>query len=253
MKIDIPCLTCFFSENNQDRSLGSPKPTSSRPIGDTSIYNTTCDNGHTSRTILLNHKFEILFESGIKALVDGYHREAVTSFAVALERFYEFSIIFFLVDKFLDEQGRFVDHETLKKFEKLWRSTLSFSERQFGAFISLYFSEFLADPAVPESSSFRNKVIHAGYVPTYKEALEFGVAVHKFIDKLLRFYNEKDANKPHHRLTKVSGLSTAFSLIKLNLSITYGPTMRANTFIRADDPQYFEVHQTLTDYISTLG
>ena len=37
-----------------------------------------------------NLKFELLFELGINALIDGYPREAVSSFASALERFYEF-------------------------------------------------------------------------------------------------------------------------------------------------------------------
>lgn len=49
-------------------------------------------NGHVVAFTLDTLRFELLFESGIVALLAGFRREAVSSIAAALERFYEFSI-----------------------------------------------------------------------------------------------------------------------------------------------------------------
>src|ERR1700687_1186458 len=59
-------------------------------LSDDREYEVHCEAGHTSRVFVNNLKFELLFELGINALIDGYPREAVSSFASALERFYEF-------------------------------------------------------------------------------------------------------------------------------------------------------------------
>jgi hypothetical protein len=50
----------------------------------------TCDAGRENVFTLQKQKFEILFEMGAMALLDGYYREAGASVAVALERFFEF-------------------------------------------------------------------------------------------------------------------------------------------------------------------
>lgn len=52
---------------------------------DTSVYNLTCDNGHKTVSIVTNPKYEILVELALDAIVDGYYREAVTTFQAALE------------------------------------------------------------------------------------------------------------------------------------------------------------------------
>jgi hypothetical protein len=59
-------------------------------LTDDGTYEVRCGRGHISSVRLLNAKFELLFEMGLNALVDGYGREAVSSFAASLERFYEF-------------------------------------------------------------------------------------------------------------------------------------------------------------------
>jgi hypothetical protein len=49
-----------------------------------------CKHGHHNVAALQHPKFEILFESGGQAFLDGYYREAVVSIATAIERFLEF-------------------------------------------------------------------------------------------------------------------------------------------------------------------
>ncbi len=62
-------------------------------IVDDGCYHTTCPLGHTQTVILENKKFQILFDLGIGALMDGYPGEAVGRVASPHERFYEYSII----------------------------------------------------------------------------------------------------------------------------------------------------------------
>jgi hypothetical protein len=55
-----------------------------------------CEQGHTTVVALSIPAFELLFDFGCSALLDGYTREAVTSFASSLERFEEFTCRFLL-------------------------------------------------------------------------------------------------------------------------------------------------------------
>ena len=59
-------------------------------LADDGRYEVRCQAGHLNTVFLDNVKFELLFEMGLNALIDGYPREAVSSFASSLERFYEF-------------------------------------------------------------------------------------------------------------------------------------------------------------------
>jgi hypothetical protein len=84
MKIPMMCTTCF--QNEQD----GVKSVESLDLNDRGRFKITCQNGHTSIVFLNHQKFQILFEIGINAIIDGYYREAVSSFTSSLERFYEF-------------------------------------------------------------------------------------------------------------------------------------------------------------------
>ncbi|HHF3271850.1 TPA: hypothetical protein ACPJ2V_004637 [Vibrio diabolicus] len=111
-------------------------------------------------------KYEILYDLGMNALGDGYTRESVSSFASALERFYEFFIKFQMVNTGI----------TSELADQAWKTVSNQSERQLGAFTYLYLSSLGELP--PELSSndrgFRNKVIHKGYIPSVDEAIGFG-------------------------------------------------------------------------------
>ena len=94
MRLLIPCMQCFQELGAQ---MGHPNDECARvEICDDGKYEVTCTRGHKETVILQQQKFEILFEIGAHAIIDGYYREAVSSFAASLERFYEFSIKAFL-------------------------------------------------------------------------------------------------------------------------------------------------------------
>ena len=115
-------------------------------------------------------KFEVLFDIAMNAVRDGYAREAVSSFASSLERFYEF----------FTRYCAYYQKTDLNEFEKVWKSVSNQSERQLGAYIFVYLIKYNSAPKLLSQNmvTFRNKVIHKGYIPTLSEAIEFGEAVH---------------------------------------------------------------------------
>ncbi len=133
---------------------------------ESNCYQITCSRNHKSTTCLQEQKFEILFEIGAHAILDGYYREAVLSFTSSLERFYEFAIRIFLEKSSASE----------KLFNDCWRGVSSQSERQLGAFIFLWANNLDEMPILlnEKEIKFRNKVIHQGYIPSRIEAIDFG-------------------------------------------------------------------------------
>lgn len=115
----------------------------------------------------------------INALVDGYPREGVSSFASALERFYEFYC--HVVAAFSG-----IPHEQMAS---AWKAVGKQSERQLGIFIA---SALLLTKQCPpllnpgREVKFRNAVIHGGYIPTLEEAISFGDVVMDKINESLQ-------------------------------------------------------------------
>ncbi|MGI4823629.1 MAG: hypothetical protein ACRYFV_20660 [Janthinobacterium lividum] len=222
MKVNIPCIECVSAGDN------TPYWADSRPVSDSLIYDVTCPKGHKTEILLAAYKFELLFESGVVGLRAGYYREAVSSFATALERFYEFSIIFFIIDKFDPKPTGHFDENAVQKFLKLWKIPLKFSERQIGAFYALYFNEFdelpvLFDEAFSKSLkhiivknpvNLRNRVVHEGYIPTYEEAIQYGEAVAMYIKALVVIYRERDHDRKIPRIEYIALLERALAFIK---------------------------------------
>jgi len=134
-------------------------------------------------TLLQQQKFELLFEIGAFAITDGYYREAVSSFTSSMERFYEFFIKVVFADKGIPETS-VVDS---------WKKVTKQSERQLGAFIFLYTSEFGESPKVlvDKEVQFRNEVIHKGKIPSRQEALNYGQVVLDLVRPVLQKLNEK--------------------------------------------------------------
>src|SRR5262245_34121568 len=96
VKLYLRCHTCTFpcDENGKQQ-----EPVTDEKVGasivdvcDDSVYEVRCNNGHTSFTVIQNLKWELLFDSGVLALRDGFHREAVASCTCALEEFYAFYV-----------------------------------------------------------------------------------------------------------------------------------------------------------------
>src|SRR5215204_7577291 len=135
---------------------------------DDNHYRFNCDRcEQTNVATIRKERFEILFDFGSLAFLDGYYREAVANFAASLERFFEFWIRTIRNKRSVGDDS----------FEKTWKLMSKQSERQLGAFAVLYLFETGKFPDFLDSnrlmSRFRNDVIHTGKIPTRNDAVKY--------------------------------------------------------------------------------
>jgi hypothetical protein len=176
LRIEISCNVCSNEKSKGD----SPFVQHSRlcSVRDDGIYEWECPEGHRSITVLRTPKHAVLFTIASNALLDGYLREAIASFAASLERFYEFVIRVICRSKSRSQQD----------IAKCWKSMSKQSERQLGAFTMLWLVEMGDPPALlsDDMVGLRNKVTHQGKVPTYQECIQYGQAVIDVISPIER-------------------------------------------------------------------
>lgn len=136
------------------------------------------------RIYLRNPKFELLFESGANALLDGYLLQSVASFAAALEQFQVFYI------RAVCEKWSSPNEMVLKALNQ----HVNRAERQLGAYVTLFLIENGSVPKLlPEDPTvkLRNKIIHRGYFPSEDEATNYGQAVLELLEAGYRQLLEK--------------------------------------------------------------
>lgn len=191
MLLDLACIDCVLEQvdlKGDNTYDGTSIPTPFEQVNNNGIYEFICSKGHKAKTVIDNINFEILFEYGLNAIVDGYYREAVSSLTSAMERYFEFFIKTTLrVSK--------IDFDTI---DKSWKKISNQSERQLGAYIMLYLQTFGEEPMLLNPNNeipFRNKVIHKGYIPTKNEAIKFGNSVLKIIEESLLKLKGKHQNE----------------------------------------------------------
>lgn len=151
MKLLLSCMKCLQESGQPDMDFHHVE------IRDDGRYELTCAKGHQTVSILQQQKFEILFEIGLHAILNGYYREAVSSFTSSLERFYEFAVRA-IHDKMTGSD---------ELYQQCWAKVSNQSERQLGAFILLWASHFGELPELLSDDwvSVRNQVIHKGKIP----------------------------------------------------------------------------------------
>ncbi|AXK83285.1 hypothetical protein DW352_23850 [Pseudolabrys taiwanensis] len=155
-------------------------------IEDSGLYDVQCPKGHRSYTILQQQKFELLFDIGACAILDGYFREAVSSFASSLERTFEFFVWAALL----------ATGHVASEVEEFWKSLSKHSERQLGAYALLFFQETYESPPMltRQNVEFRNQVIHQGRIPTRQEAIDFGNEVLAIVRRVIATGRERHKN-----------------------------------------------------------
>jgi hypothetical protein len=128
-----------------------------------------CKQGHETVVTLPIPAFELLFDFGCAALLDGYPREAITDFASSFERFEEFTCRFLLARRNVSFEG----------VDAWWKEVATSSERQIGSFVALWISEFFRPPPLLSQKlvKLRNDCVHKGLIPPESEAKAYGEAV----------------------------------------------------------------------------
>ncbi|MGY3620886.1 hypothetical protein [Bradyrhizobium sp. USDA 10063] len=223
MKIPLICSGCM------NDNLAFANFIASSELNDSGIYQVRCPRGHESYVVLQQQKFELLFDIGACALVDGYYREAVSSFTSSLERFHEF----FIRAVFLQNGATHSD------IESIWKHLARQSERQLGAYIALYMRECGTMPVLLNSkhNEFRNDVIHRGKIPSRSEAVSYGEAVLGAVRPALSIAKLKFANGVHQlvaqhlvaaRQTLKSEATVATSCMPTILSVSNGEACQAD-------------------------
>lgn len=178
MKIFATCMEC-------QKILGHPSPEAFiLPYYDDRLANVTCSRGHKSVLIIQSPKFDVLLEAGANAFADGETLQAVTCFATALERFFEFCI------------EVFCSHRQMPSaiYDRMFKDMARQSERQIGAFLLLHADELGGVYEInPKIAEFRNGAIHKGTIPTPDEAERFCGMVYKEVISLHRILLSKYA------------------------------------------------------------
>ena len=177
MLVNLFCPYCALeASQRKDPDFAIPVPIVR--LRDDGVYPVRCGRGHDARVRLRNLRFELLFEMGVYALHDGYTREAVSSCAAALERFYEFYVA-------VTAEASNVGPEELAL---AWKAVSRQSERQLGMFVAAHLILTGSAPELLNPNShvrFRNSVVHQGYVPEHHEAEEFCEVLLGMLDRLI--------------------------------------------------------------------
>src|SRR5580658_5949353 len=144
-------------------------------IREDGVYVGRCPKGHNNAVATQTLRHEMLFDIALNAIVDRYHREAVSSFAASVERYYEFAI------RVLAKHRGIVP----EAFDASWKIVAAQSERQFDAYVFLYTVSFEEVPVSLNGPmvQLRNNVIHKGVLPSLREVLAFGEASYDLIQK----------------------------------------------------------------------
>jgi hypothetical protein len=171
MRINISCAQCA-------QAAGGIAVFHLETIRDDGLYTRKCPRGHDLLVATQTLRHEMLFEIALNAIVDGYRREAISSLAASVERFYEFSLRVLARNRQLSSEV----------FDSAWKAVAVQSERQLGAFVFLYAACFGELPCLLSNDmvALRNEVIHRGALPDQAKVLKFGAASYEVIQSGIR-------------------------------------------------------------------
>lgn len=184
MKVRISsfCWQCYIDKfKNTDDQENLNKERDAYPdilvdLNDNHFYEYVCPNRHKTITRCQEHKFEILFDQATLALLDGYTKEAISTYSSALERFYEFYILALSLKNSV----------SIENYTKVWNKMAKQSERQLGAFLILQLFEGEEIKYNEKFATLRNDVIHKGYIPKTEQAIDFGEYILDLIYKTIK-------------------------------------------------------------------
>ena len=176
MKLKFTCYQCmdmYAPKGGGEYSIPWD-PNCIMELDDRDYYEFTCQNGHNNCFFLSMPRYTVLYDMGYCAFQNGFYREAVLDFAASYERFNEYCIYVMLWEK---------DTPIKKEIETIWKELARQSERQLGAFISLFYKTTNKMPTLMQNAqiSFRNDVTHKGLFPTEEKTYEYALCVANYI------------------------------------------------------------------------
>lgn len=170
-----------------------------------------CPNGHKFISGIMHELFDILYLSAVDSYFNGNFSESVMSFTASLERTYEYFIKVTLI-----KEGC-----TLEKIDLFWKELEKQSERQLGSFCSQYLKTTnLSWRLDKEMVTFRNNIIHKGYIATSKEVkkyAEYTTSLQMGILNLLKDDYIKESQQLYFHQKELNSNSTATLRKETNL------------------------------------
>lgn len=157
MLIKTPCYQCY-------KESGILNPIKIE-LGDDCLYLVSCKKNHLSKVYIPKFKYEVLFERGIRMIMNGYYFESIAPLKSALERFHETYIKLIMLK----------NNISWSEICKFWKVISNKSEQQLGAFIAIYTHENFKSPFIldPKDDYFRNCTFHKGQLPSKNKAINF--------------------------------------------------------------------------------
>jgi hypothetical protein len=181
MKFRSVCMECFRIAGTPSDDLIEIELVDGPLVG-------RCSAGHETPLAIQEQDFELLFDFGCMALLDGYTREAVSSMAVALERMHLFYIrcIFSHCRRATPALPVGLEDSFLSKVSRQ-------SERQIGAFFALYALNEHEEPPLLANKwiEFRNNCIHKGHIPSREKVLTYATEVVRIMDTIVTVLRSK--------------------------------------------------------------
>ncbi len=170
MKIYQTCNDCFQERLKKDEH--SSIEWIEWDVQDVQAYIFECPNGHEWGVNVQEFKYETLFQSGTNAFIDGYYAESILTITAAIERFHQFAIELICL-----KQG--VQYEDI---QTTFKHVSNQSERQLGAYYFLLLIDLKKEPNKMSNSmvTFRNEVIHKGYLPSKQETEKYLKYAYKY-------------------------------------------------------------------------
>ena len=201
-------MQCLFNKDGKTESRKYPFDNNiSVKMNDEGAYIAECPEGHQVKVIVQNPKFEILFDLSLIAYIDGYNREAISNLTSSYERFLEYCIEILLLKRKTD----------LSNYSNTWKEMKNQSERQMGAFLILWLSEFNEVPPKISNKkvSFRNNVIHKGYIPSNEETIDYIQTIYNLIFPMMVVLKTKyDKEINDHTMYRLMNLNKKYSHIE---------------------------------------
>lgn len=183
MKIMQTCLACGRDAGFEDASV--IETFMWVEMNDEGVYEVECAMGHKFTTVMQTEPFELLFESGLMAFLDGYRRESIASLAASQERFHEYCCRVLTLAAGIPPDA----------WTNAWSLVSHASERQFGAFAFLFLRAFGRVPVLKAKDdgwrTFRNKVIHKGVLPRPQEVVEYARYLYDYMTGIIADLRER--------------------------------------------------------------
>jgi len=149
-----------------------------------------------------------------------------------------------------------VSHIDFNLIDKSWKLISNQSERQLGAYMMLYMKEFNSIPTLlspDKETSFRNNVIHKGYVPTKDEAIRYGTAVLSVIESSLNELKNKYPETVTETFDNYSYIKKADDSVNGGVNILTTINVAQGRELNLDDTRNGDIQSQIDRIIASRG